>query len=297
MDYGTMDDAMETTAVSDTAPDTTAATATAARSAAIRTAIDTAQSGPPGAVEKSMLVLDTLPGDGSSIGVSEVARRTGLPKTTVHRILGLLADLDLADHDDYMAGYRLGRRIVDLVRETPCMRTARLRDRLLPYLLDLYRMTEEAVHLGVLRDHGILVLERLYGHRSAPLSVRAGTVLPAHCTALGKTLLAHTDDTGRDRWITDRLTAYTPRTLRTGEALTRDLSLARKRGYAVDSGEYRANLVCLAAPVWGRGRIPVAAVSVSGPADRMDLAEVSARLRHVTNAASRSLRLLAAAAS
>jgi IclR family KDG regulon transcriptional repressor len=278
---GTIDAAMETTV-------------TTARPDPIRTAID-AQAESPGAVAKSMLVLDTLPGDGTSIGVSEVARRTGLPKTTVHRILGLLADLELAEQDQHKAGYRLGPRIVDLVRETPCMRTARLRDRLLPYLLDLHRLTEEAVHLGVLRDHGVLVLERLYGHRSAVLPVRAGTVLPAHCTALGKALLAHADDAGRDRWNTPSLTSYTPRTLRTGEALSRELQMVRTRGYALDRGEYRPDVVCLSAPIWGRGRIPVAAVSVSGPLQRLDMAEISARLRHVADAASRSLRLAAVA--
>ncbi|MFE6974947.1 IclR family transcriptional regulator [Streptomyces sp. NPDC057682] len=258
--------------------------------AAIRTAVGAAageRRTPPGAVEKSLLILDILPGDGNAIGVSEVARRIGLPKTTVHRILGLLTELGLAEHRP--AGYGLGRRIIDLVRETPCMRTTQLRDRLLPYLCDLYRLTDEAVHLGVLRDQGVLCLERLHGVRSAALPVRVGSILPAHGTAMGKVLLAFADDVLREEWLTTRLTAHTARTLTGGAALQRELELVRSRGFAVDRGEFRPQVMCLAAPVWGRGRTLAAAVSVSGPAHRLDPAETTRQLRHVAHAASRAL--------
>src|SRR5205807_4396418 len=125
---------------------------------------------------------------GNLVGVSEVARRTNLPKTTAHRLLGLLTDLGLAER--HPTGYRLGRHVSDLVRSTPCMQRDGLRDQLLPFLLDLQRITDEAVHLGVLRDQGVLCVERLFGHSSAPVPIGAGAVLPAHGTALGKVLLA-----------------------------------------------------------------------------------------------------------
>ncbi|WP_165485537.1 IclR family transcriptional regulator domain-containing protein [Protofrankia symbiont of Coriaria ruscifolia] len=150
----------------------------------------------PGAVAKSVLILDVLPGDGNLVGVSEVARRTSLPKTTALRLLGLLTDLGLAER--HPSGYRLGRHVGGLVKSTPCLRRDGLREQLLPFLLDLQRLTDEAVHLGVLRDQGVLCLERLFGHRSAPAPIGAGSVLPAHGTALGKVLLAFGEGAPRE---------------------------------------------------------------------------------------------------
>ncbi|MEV1023669.1 IclR family transcriptional regulator [Streptomyces sp. NPDC050264] len=261
--------------------------------AAITTALTTVQDG-PGAVEKSFLVLDHLPGDGNWIGVSEIARRTGLPKTTVHRILGLLTGLGLADHP--AGGYRLGRRIVDLVAQTPCVRTLALRDQLLPYLLDLYRLTDEAVHLGVLREQGVLCLERLHGHRSAPLPLRIGSILPPHATALGKALLAFTDESLAGRGLDGDLPHITSRTLATGPDLQDDLDRVRERGVALDRGEFRQGVVCVAVPVWGRGRALAGAVSVCGPAFRVDVERTARELRQVAYEASRTLAATAGAA-
>ncbi|MFI9428969.1 IclR family transcriptional regulator [Streptomyces achromogenes] len=263
----------------------TVRTDTTAR-AMITTAIGSAPDG-PGAVEKSFLVLDHLPGDGNLIGVSELARRTGLSKTTVHRILGLLTGLGLADHP--AGGYRLGRRIVDIVAQTPCVRTQALRDQLLPYLLDLYRLTDEAVHLGVLREQGVLCLERLHGHRSAPLPLRIGSILPPHATALGKALLAFTDEPLDTRGLAGDLPAVTSRTLATGTLLQTELDQVRGHGVAVDQGEFKPGVACVAVPLWGRGRALAGAVSVSGPAYRLDVERTARELRRVAYAASRAL--------
>ncbi|MFH9403898.1 IclR family transcriptional regulator [Streptomyces sp. NPDC017638] len=264
---------------------TTVRTDTTAR-AVIATAVGAATDG-PGAVEKSFLVLEHLPGDGKVIGVSELARRTGLSKTTAHRILGLLTGLGLADHP--AGGYRLGRRIVDIVAQTPCVRTQALRDQLLPYLLDLYRLTDEAVHLGVLREQGVLCLERLYGHRSAPLPLRIGSILPLHATALGKALLAFTDESLHSRGLAGDLPAVTSRTLATGTLLRTELDQVRGRGVAVDQCEFKQGVACVAVPLWGRGRTLAGAVSVCGPAHRLDVERTARELRRVAYEASRAL--------
>ncbi|GLW72639.1 IclR family transcriptional regulator [Kitasatospora phosalacinea] len=259
---------------------------------------------PHGAVAKSVLVLDTLPGDGNSIGLAEIARRTGLPKTTVHRILGILTGLGLAGR--HPTGYRLGDHIPDLVKETPCVRTTELRERMLPYLLDLHRLTDEAVHFGVLRDQGVLCLERLHGHRSAPLPVRVGRVLPAHATALGKVLLAFTDESAHASTSAPapaqggvrahELAPFTARTLTRTTALARELATVRTRGIALDHGEFRPEVHCLAAPVWGPGRVLVGAVSTSWPANRLCVEEAGRHVRLVAHAASRALGSLSEAA-
>ncbi|HXR71089.1 IclR family transcriptional regulator [Actinocrinis sp.] len=240
-----------------------------------------------GAVAKSVLILDVLPGDGDLVGVSEVARRTSLPKTTAHRLLGLLTDLGLAER--HATGYRLGRHVSGLVRSTPCMQHDGLRDQLLPFLLDLQRLTDEAVHLGVLRDQGVLCVERLFGHRSAPVPIATGTVLPAHGTALGKVLLAFGERGSGELGREGELTAYTSLTIITRRALQRELETVRDAGFAHDRGEYIPGIGCVAAPLWGPGHTLVGALSVSAPARRLDPTTAVKQLWRIANAASQSL--------
>jgi IclR family KDG regulon transcriptional repressor len=240
-----------------------------------------------GAVARSVLILDVLPGDGNLVGVSEVARRTSLPKTTAHRLLGLLTDLGLAER--HPAGFRLGRHVSDLVRATPCMQREGLRDQLLPFLLDLQRLTDEAVHLGVLRDQGVLCVERLFGHRTAPVPITAGAVLPAHGTALGKALLAFGERDSSELNRDGELTAYTSLTVITERALRRELETVRNGGFAHDRGEYIPGIGCVAAPLWGPGHTLVGALSVSAPAHRLDVTRTVNQLWRVATAASQSL--------
>ncbi|MEV7803680.1 IclR family transcriptional regulator C-terminal domain-containing protein [Microbispora sp. NPDC088329] len=226
--------------------------------------------GASGAVEKSYLILGALPAQGW-IGAAEVARRTGLPRSTVHRILGLLADLRLADR--HLNGYRLGERMRDLAVQASGIRPSALRDRLLPYLLDLYRVTNHAVLLGVPGDGGVLCLERLHGHHGVHLPITVGSVTPPGSTAMGRVLLAFADGS-----------------LMAGpDGLRQDLGRVRRTGIAVEVGGCRPGVTSLAVPVWGPGRRVAAAISVAGPAGGLDVSAVSGVLRRVGHAASQAV--------
>ncbi|MFC4044798.1 IclR family transcriptional regulator [Dactylosporangium siamense] len=235
-------------------------------------------SGAGRAIERSYLVLGNLPADGGSIGVSEVARRTGLPKSTAFRILSLLTSLRLADRRDN--GYRLGHRIIELAGQSGRPRASVLRDRLLPHLLDLFALTGHAVYLGVPHDEGVLCLEDLHGHQAVPLPVRLGRITPAHRTAMGRILLAFDPDV--------------PAGADAPAGLDADLDRLRAGGLAVDTGAFRgafrAGVDCVAAPVWAPGRRIAAALMVAGPAGRADVARVSRQVREAAAAASHTLR-------
>ncbi len=222
-------------------------------------------------VEKSYLVLGALPVDGDWIGASEVARNTGLPKSTVHRLLGVLADLRLADRQ--AAGYRLGPRMLNLARQASGGRALALRDLLLPHLLDLFQATGLAVHLGVEHEHGVLCLEHLHGHRGLPLPIRTGSVLPRHTTAMGKVLAAHSDETG------DELPAR----------LRAELARIRRDGIAVNLGGPARNVTSLAIPVWDSARTVAAVIAVAGPSHTVDVQAASRQLRRAAHAAAREL--------
>lgn len=228
----------------------------------------------PGAVEKSYLVLDTLPANGGVIRLAEVARRAGLPKSTAHRILNLLTSLRLADKQDN--GYRLGTRIIDLADQASRHRPWELRDRLLPHLLDLFASTGHAVHLGVPHPRGVLCLERLHGHQTVLLPFRIGQVLPAHYTALGRVLLAFDGDAPASD----------------DAGLLIELDRVRRTGISVDQGGFRPLVTCVAAPVRGPNGRVAAAIMVAGPAQRLRIPKVTAALRQIADTASRGLALV-----
>jgi DNA-binding IclR family transcriptional regulator len=223
-------------------------------------------------LEKAYFVLGALPADGYWIGLSEVARVTGLPKSTAHRLLGMLTNLRLADRQG--SGYRLGPRMMSLVRHASGGQASDLRDFLLPHLLDLFQSTGHAVHLCVEHMHGALCLEHLHGHSGTRLRLRSGSVLPKYTTAIGKVLAAHSDYAEDDEPSAE---------------LRAELERIRREGIAVDLGGLGRGLACVATPIWGPARTVVAVFAVTGPVHGLDVPAVSRQLRRAAHSAGRDL--------
>jgi DNA-binding IclR family transcriptional regulator len=102
------------------------------------------------------------------------------------------------------------------------------------------------------------------------MRTRAGAILPAYCTALGKTLLAYAPEADVLAWVaTQKFPPLTAHTITTAKRLLRDLRVIRERGYGIDDEEREKGVRCLAAPVRNHNGGVVAAVSVAGPTDRM----------------------------
>ncbi|MFD5259178.1 IclR family transcriptional regulator [Streptomyces bobili] len=238
------------------------------------------------AVDKAISLLVAL-GDrtSSGAGVSELARRAQLSKSTAHRVLGLLERNGVVERVG--TDYRLGERLHHLGRAVYAPGSEHVRDQLLPHLADLYEATRETVHLSVLHDTHVVYLAKLYGHRSPPVPSRIGGRLPAHATAVGKVMLAYDADAA-ERALSEPLGRFTDRTICTPEALAAELDAIRCTGVAFDDEEFQPGLVCVAAAVLDRGGVPVAALSVAGHRDRTDTRRLSAHVRRVAAAASRS---------
>src|SRR5882757_2772111 len=134
---------------------------------------------------RAVAIVSAFNSDDESVKLSELARRTGLPKATVHRFLQQLCGLNLTERT--AAGYRLGLRIFEIGMREPVSRDLRAA---VPILGDLRDATHETVHLAVLDGSEVLYVEKLVGHHGPPLHSRVGGRLPAHCTAVGKALLA-----------------------------------------------------------------------------------------------------------
>ncbi|MEV7085539.1 IclR family transcriptional regulator [Streptomyces sp. NPDC093085] len=238
------------------------------------------------AVDKAISLLVAL-GDRASngAGVTELARRARLSKSTAHRVLGMLERNGVVERVG--TDYRLGERLHHLGRAVYAPDSDGVRDLLLPYLSDLYEATRETVHLSVLNDTHVVYLAKLYGHRSPPVPSRIGGRLPAHATAVGKVLLAY-DSEAVERALGEPLASFTDRTIHRPDELLTELDLIRRTGVAFDDEEYQPGLVCVAAAVLGRSGRPVAALSVAGRRARTDTRRLSGDVRRVAAAASRA---------
>ncbi|MEU9734797.1 IclR family transcriptional regulator [Streptomyces sp. NPDC048002] len=237
------------------------------------------------AVDKAISLLLAL-GDGArgSTGVSELARRAQMSKSTAFRLLGMLERNGVVERAG--TDYRLGERLHHLGRAVHAPGSESVRDALLPFLSDLYETTRETVHLAVLNGTQVVYLAKLYGHRHAPVPSRIGGQLPAHATAVGKVLLAY-DAQAAEQALSGPLRSFTERTVTDPDVLAAELHAIRRTGIAFDNEEYRPGLACVAAPVLNRSGRAVAAMSVAGRFGQIDPRALSAHVRRGAAAASR----------
>jgi len=215
---------------------------------------------------KVMTVLNAFGADDDELGFAELGRRTGLPKATLHRLLGDLTEVRLLDRGT--RGYRLGGHLFQLGIRASVER--RLVEVSTPYLEDLYERTHETVHLGLLEGHEVVYAAKIGGHRQASSPSRLGGRMPLHATAIGKALLAHSSPSLRTELLSAALARLTPRTVVTPGMLRRQLATIRQTGVAYEFEESRVGLACVASPVLGHDGTVVAAVSVAGPTTRFD---------------------------
>lgn len=223
------------------------------------------------AVVNAIRLLETFR-DEEEQGVTPLAKRLDLHKNNVFRILATLEQLGYIEQCGESGRYRLGVRSLELGQSFG--RSRNLLRRARPILDELVLTSGESTHLGLLRDQHVVHVEGRCPERLVLTGTRVGRSLPAHCTALGKVLLA-CSPTGTleafDRSVVagGNLPKLTASTICDPAKFFEHVRAVASRGFALDLEECEPGLCCAAAPVYdGEGRL-VAAVSVSGPSFRL----------------------------
>jgi DNA-binding IclR family transcriptional regulator len=221
---------------------------------------------PSAMIDRVSLVLDAFDGPGR-LSLAQVVRRTGLPRSSAHRMLERLVQLRWLRRQG--RDYELGMRLVEL--GSLAVHQDRLHRAAQPALHELHRATGLVVHLAVLDGMDVVYLEKISGGFGAAVPSRVGGRQPAHCTAVGKALLAFSDPARVEDFDVDMLSRKTRYSISTRRQLTEELNAIRARGVAYERGESVAGFGCVAAPIGDIGHAgePLAAVSVCGPLDRM----------------------------
>jgi DNA-binding IclR family transcriptional regulator len=223
-------------------------------------------------VDRAISVLIVL-ADGKPRTLTELSKEIDISSSTTFRLLATLLSHNLVRQEDSTGQYRLGLACLELARAYSTGNE--IRSIALPVLEGLRNVTKETVHLAVLDELEIIYLEKLEGlHAIGLMSSRVGRRAPAYCTGIGKALLAQIDSDLIASLLQDiTLKQYTDMTIIDERKLLAHLELVRNRGYALDLGEHENDVRCVAAPVFDQTGKTVAAISVSGPKDRIDPVE------------------------
>jgi IclR family acetate operon transcriptional repressor len=244
-----------------------------------------------GTLARGLDILGLFAREGPELTQTEISDALGLPLPTVHRLTAVLAERGYLERDPRTRRFRLGLEVARFM--PPLLSGMRLPEVARADVNRLADDTGETVNLAVLQEGEIVYLLSESGSRLLSTQTPIGLRLPAHCTALGKCLLAQLpEETARDAAGPEPYEQRTPATATTWEALRPALARVRRDGVAISWEEYEVGLASLAVPVPWLDGPGSAAVNVSLPTTRANRAfrtELVARLREIARRIEASL--------
>lgn len=210
---------------------------------------------------KALALLDAFDGQLAVIGVTTLAERADVPKSTAHRLLKVLVTHGYVRRVGDR--YCLAEHVFEMGNQVRSCRPNGIREVATPYLGELFAETRQTVQLGVLSDVDVLYLDKVAGRDAAPCPTTIGSRRPTYATGLGKALLAFTDTETVVRNLRVPFHRFTPYTMITAAQVVRCLERVRQEGIATDHEEFRSGVNCVAAPILDtRTGCAIAAISI-----------------------------------
>jgi DNA-binding IclR family transcriptional regulator len=234
-------------------------------------------------VANALRLMKTFSDDDTEIGISGLAQRLGLAKSTVHRLAATLISEGMLEQDPDSGKYRLGLAVFELGALVRRKMDVSAEGR--PFLKTLRDRTGETVHLAVLDHASVFYVYQMESPRAIRMSTNVGARAPVHCTSDGKALLAFHPDESVEAMCGGELAARTPNTITDAKALRRDLAAIRARGYAIDDEESELGMRSVAAPIRADSGAVVASLSIAGPTHRVSKKVLQSYARDVMKAA------------
>lgn len=225
------------------------------------------------AVERALELLGIFAQGQAELSLAQMAERMRLHKSTVHRLALTLEKAGFLRRNPATGGYSLGLKLLEL--GAVVLNSLELRTQARPHLERLRRDTGHTVHLGILDAGEVVYIDKIEGDTPVRIYSQVGRRAPAHCTGLGKALLAFQPAAViREVVATRGLRRYTPETIISVHQLLSELERVRERGYAVDMAEHEPLVHCVAAPIRDHTSQVIAAVSVTLIVPSLPAAEV-----------------------
>lgn len=226
------------------------------------------------------------------MSVGEIAQALELSRSTVHRLLNTLKTCKAIRQDPCDRRYSLSLHL--LLYGKAVLDHFDLREQAHPLLGELSKEVGETVFMGVLDDYQLVYIDHVdsldHGLRMTP---QIGRRQDAHTTALGKTLLAHLEPQRLEEVLKRPLPRRIKHSITSPDDLRKELEKIRKSGYATDKQESEIGICCVAAPIWGADGQVVAAISISGPSERLQQKGLETVLRDRVQATAARISRLA----
>ena len=220
-------------------------------------------------IDRSVEILDCFTLDKPTLGVREVARRTGLSSSTAGRLMAYLKEKGILNQDPETQLYMMGAKVLAWAGIYTV--TSDVRAVALPVMVRLQEQTRETVSLYVLEGNERVCVERFESPETVRIVARVGRRIPLYAGSAGKVFLAFMPESRRESILQSlEMTPMTERTITDLDELRRNLQHIREQGYATSSGEWIIDAAGTAAPIFDAHGLVVAAISISGPIQRFN---------------------------
>ncbi len=219
-------------------------------------------------VANSIRLLGSFSGEEDELGITTLATRLRLAKSTVHRLATTLTSSRFLEQNSETGKYRLGLALFEL--GALVRRRMDVANEARPKLRELLEKTGETVQLGIVDHFSVLYVYEMESRRAIRMAAAVGARAPLHCTAVGKVLLASQPQDYVKQVLDLGLTSYTPKTITRREGVLAMLAEVSARDYATDDEESEIGLRAIASPVRNHTGAVIAAVGMAAPVQRMN---------------------------
>ncbi|WP_424929768.1 IclR family transcriptional regulator [Amaricoccus tamworthensis] len=229
--------------------------------------------GTDGTVGKALDILDTVVAFGRAVRFAEIQEVSPYPKATLYRILQSLTNQGMLAHDEERMVYVPGLRLVRMARHA--WNQSSLGPLALPFIETLARDVDETVHLAQMEYGRVVFIEKITPENGFQTMARPGRRSPAHCTGVGKVMLAFMDEERRQLALDNQqYEPFTPATHSGPQTLLTELETVRQKGVAFDREEHEQGIISIAAPILGSSKRVIGAISIVTSTFRMSLEDI-----------------------
>ena len=235
---------------------------------------------------RAFAILEEVARHREGIGLAELSKLVGLHNSTTFHLAKTMVSLGYMRQERDSKRYRVGRPLFALAASA--LDEIEMVNLATPVLEDLSRETGESGHFAVRMGDSVVVIARTSGPGAFQLTDRVGVVRPAHCTALGKIILASLRPDQLKRFLERvELKPSTAKSITEASVLLREIAEVRRSAIAIDDGEFNAEVRCIAVPVYNFTGDVIGALGISGPIWRMSDQVLKSRAKLVQAAAQR----------
>lgn len=227
-----------------------------------------------GSVQRAIDIINLFDRDAPALGVTEIARALGLPKSTAAGIIFTLEQNGYLDQNPETRKYRLGSKLAERARVF--LNQFDLREIAGPILENLRTACNESVNLAIRDGDKVLYIERMHGDNMLGMRSEIGKRECIHSTALGKAILSCLPSKELKEFLNEyEFVPVTSRTITDAKAFSDELKETRRRGFALDDQENELGGRCVAAPIFDNQQRAIAAISLSIPIQRFPDEKIS----------------------